>query len=134
MPYLLLKVKSVQRDFGSDGSLHNVTKRDQRVVIVGAAKNYLTRRNLLLFNRRLFCIARPSSVLFGCLSTLNRSGENAAKCLVSEAFIAENATKRIQDPRNVVASRSTFAVQATFGEKRYACFGRIESASGSFLA
>ena len=88
-------------------------------------KHYSARRNLLLFNRRLFCIARPSSVLFGCLSTLNRSGENAAKCLVSEAFIAENATKRIQDPRNVVASRSPFGVEYSFGEKRYACFGRI---------
>ena len=88
-------------------------------------KHYSARRNLLLFNRRLFCIARPSSVLFGCLSTLNRSGENAAKCLVSEAFIAENATKRIQDPRNVVASRSPFGVSYSFGEKRYACFGRI---------
>ena len=88
-------------------------------------KHYSARRNLLLFNRRLFCIARPSSVLFGCLSTLNRSGENAAKCLVSKAFIAENDTKRIQDPRNVVASRSPFGVSYTFGEKRYACFGRI---------
>ena len=87
-------------------------------------KNYSARRNLLLSNRRLFFIARPSSVLFGCLSTLNRSGENAAKCLVSEAFIAENATKRIQDPRNVVASRSPFGVSYLFGEKRYACFGR----------
>jgi len=34
--YLLLKVKSVQRDFGSDGKLQNVPKRDKRVLIVGA--------------------------------------------------------------------------------------------------
>ena len=95
-------------------------------------KHYSERRNLLLSNRRLFCIARPSSVLFGCLSTLKRSGENAAKCLVSAAFIAENATKRIQDPRNVVASRSPFGVSYSFGEKRYASL--VESASGSFLA
>ena len=88
-------------------------------------KHYSARRNLLLFNRRLFCIARPPSVLFGCLSTLCRNGENAAKCLVSVAFIAENATKRVQDPQNVVASRSPFGVAYTYGEKRYACFGRI---------
>ena len=33
--YLLLKVKSVQRHFGIDGRLQNVSKRDKRVVIVG---------------------------------------------------------------------------------------------------
>ena len=88
-------------------------------------KNYSARRNLLLFNRRLFCLARPPSVLFGCLSGFN------CRNLVSDQFLDEN---RILDERRkeelrsakfVVASRSTFAVQATFGEKRYACFGRI---------
>ena len=88
-------------------------------------KNYSARRNLLLFNRRLFCLARPPSVLFGCLSGFN------CRNLVSDQFLDEN---RILDERRkeelrsakfVVASRSTFSVQATFGEKRYACFGRI---------
>jgi len=83
-------------------------------------KNYSARRNLLLSNRRLFFIARPSSVLFGCLSY-----DNDVKGLVSKSFLVENSTDQLQDPRQVFPSRSSFGVRNTFGERRYACFGRI---------
>ena len=83
-------------------------------------KNYSARRNLLLSNRRLFFIARPSSVLFGCLSY-----DNDVKDLVSKSFLVENSKDQFQDPRPVFPSRSSFGVRNTFGERRYACFGRI---------
>ncbi len=87
-------------------------------------KNYSARRNLLLFNRRLFCLVRPPSVLFGCLSSIPRNGE--LRNLVNAAFLDENKIDDVvASPKFVVPGRSTFSVKATFGEKRFSCFGRM---------
>ena len=66
-------------------------------------KSYSARRNTLLFNRRLFVLTRPSSVLFGCLSSVATYHGYRSKQLVSAEFLGEN-----QFAKSIAAGRVVF--------------------------
>ena len=83
-------------------------------------KSYSARRNTLLFNRRLFVLTRPSSVLFGCLSSVATYRGYRFKQLVSDEFLGEN-----QFAKCIAAGRVVFGAEYTYGELKIACFGRI---------
>ena len=83
-------------------------------------KSYSARRNTLLFNRRLFVLTRPSSVLFGCLSSVATYHGYRSKQLVSAEFLGEN-----QFAKSIAAGRVVFGEESTYGELKFACFGRI---------
>lgn len=83
-------------------------------------KSYSARRNTLLFNRRLFVLTRPSSVLYGCLSSIATYRGYRFKQLVSDEFLGEN-----QFAKSIAAGRVVFGAEYTYGELKFACFGRI---------
>ena len=83
---------------------------------------FSARKSQLLFQRRQYIINRPPSVLFGCLSAVDRGEASAGKSLVSREFLLANV-----GAKEVYAQRFSFGIPDAYTglDKPYACYGRI---------
>ena len=83
---------------------------------------FSARKSQLLFQRRQYIINRPPSVLFGCLSAVDRSETSAGKSFVSGEFILANF-----GAKEVYAQKVSFGSTRAYlsNSKPFACDGRI---------